>query len=92
METSMKKRGEQSTAKNKHINPTFNPATGSYAQPLRQLPKKELFRLVDSETAPVWVRDYWDPSERKYCCYKYDDVNHWCFFPGNKVVYTGFTY
>jgi hypothetical protein len=70
----------------------FNPETGNYAQPLRQVPKGELIRLKDTETAPVWVKDYYDRSSKRWCCYKYEDVNHCNFFSGDRVVYTGFTY
>ena len=46
-----------------------------------------LFRLSCSEDAPVWIRDEYDRSERKYLCYKYDDVNHWAYMRSARCVY-----
>lgn len=90
MATSTTKSGSRKTKVK--AEPQFNPATGNYALPLRQLAKGELFRLKDTKTAPVWVKDYYDPSSKRWCCYKYEDVNHWNFFSGDKTVYGGFTY
>lgn len=67
-----------------------NPATPTKA--ISDLKKGDLFRLKDSETAPVWVRGEYIPSERKYSTYKYDDVNHERFVPGKVEVFTDFTY
>lgn len=46
-----------------------------------------LFRLTSSEDAPVWVRDEYDKSERKFLCYKWDDVNHWTYMRSVRGVY-----
>lgn len=90
MATSTMKSGSRKTRVK--AEPRFNPATGNYALPLRQLTKGELFRLKDTENAPVWVKDYYDRGSKRWCCYKYEDVNHWNFFLGDKIVYGGFTY
>lgn len=54
---------------------------------LRKLGRGDLFRLAGNDDAPVWVRDEYDRSERKYLCYKYDDVNHWTYMRSMRGVY-----
>lgn len=59
---------------------------------IRKLKKGELFRLKDSDTAPVWVRGKYVPSEKKFSTYQYDDVNHERLCKGETEVYVGFTF
>lgn len=54
---------------------------------LRQIKEGEFFRLSKSESAPVWVRGYYERSEKSFECYKYDNVNHETFFKGSRSVY-----
>ena len=54
---------------------------------LRKLGRGDLFRLAGNDDAPVWVRDEYDRSERKYLCYKWDDVNHWAYMRSDRGVY-----
>lgn len=54
---------------------------------LRKLGRGGLFRLAGNDDAPVWVRDEYDMSERKYLCYKWDDVNHWSYMRSSRGVY-----
>lgn len=54
---------------------------------LRKLGRGDLFRLAGNDDAPVWVRDEYDRSERKYLCYKWDDVNHWAYMRSARGVY-----
>ena len=54
---------------------------------LRKLVRRGLFRLAGNDDAPVWVRDEYDRSERKYLCYKWDDVNHWAYMRSARGVY-----
>lgn len=54
---------------------------------LRKLGRGDLFRLAGNDDAPVWVRDEYDRSERKYLCYKWDDVNHWTYMRSVRGVY-----
>ena len=54
---------------------------------LRKLVRGGLFRLAGNDDAPVWVRDEYDRSERKYLCYKWDDVNHWTYMRSVRAVY-----
>jgi hypothetical protein len=37
---------------------------------LKQLKPGTLFRLKDSESSPVWVRDHYDRSSKTYACHK----------------------
>lgn len=43
---------------------------------LKQLKPGTLFRLKDSESSPVWVRDHYDRSSKTYACHKYEYYNH----------------
>lgn len=69
--------------------PTNNDAE---ATTIRQLKKGDFFRMRDSDTAPVWVRDEYIPSAKKYSTHKFDDVNHEVLRKGNFVVFIGFTF
>lgn len=59
---------------------------------LKNVKRGEFFRLADSESAPVWVRDGYNRSSRKYEGYKYDDVCHWREFGGTRIVYVDFCF
>lgn len=61
-------------------------------KPIRKLRKRELFRLSDRETAPVWVRGEYIPETRKYSTYRYDDTNHEKLFSGDKRVIVDFIF
>lgn len=63
----------------------------SQQKKVRELKKGEFFRLKDSNTAPVWIRGEYFPSEKKYNIYKSDDVNHEALRKGNTMVFVGFT-
>lgn len=54
---------------------------------LRKVKKNDFFRLTNSECAPLWVRDDYDRSTKKYEVYKYDDVNHWSECKGTRIVF-----
>ena len=54
---------------------------------LRRLCRGDLFSLAGNDDAPVWVRDEYDRSEKKYLCYKWDDVNHWTYMRSVRGVY-----
>lgn len=58
---------------------------------LKQLKPGTLFRLEDSESSPVWVRDRYDRSSKTYACHKYEDYNHEAFFKGTRTVFINFT-
>ena len=58
---------------------------------LKDLPKGEVFKTTPTARI-VWVRDEYDRSEKKYCCYAWDDVNYFRMFDGKKQVYAGFIF
>ncbi len=62
---------------------------------LKQLKKNEFFRLVESDTAPVWMKTgahIRRGGMTKYEARKYEDYNHLNYFGADKVVFVGFTY
>lgn len=69
-----------------------SPRTSSAKISIRKLKKGELFRLKNSDTAPVWVKGKYVPSEKKFSTYQYDDVNHERLCKGETEVYVGFTF
>ena len=54
---------------------------------LRQVKRGDIFRLKDSETAPLWVREDYDRGSRKYGCCKYDNINHFSIINGKRLVF-----
>lgn len=54
---------------------------------LKQVKPGTLFRLKDSESSPVCVRDHYDRSSKTY-----EDYNHEAFFKGTRTVFINFTY
>lgn len=68
------------------------PPSAYTRQSIRELKKGEFFRLRESDTAPVWVRDEYVPALKKISTYKFDDVNHEHLLKGNTIVFTGFTF
>ena len=59
---------------------------------IKDLKKGEYFKLHDSESSPVWVRGDYVRSDKKFSCYKFDDVNHERFFFGSSKVYNNFEF
>lgn len=57
---------------------------------LRQLREGEYFKL--SANGRVYVRGYYERSEKKYECYLYDDVNHETFLSGKREVIVDFDF
>lgn len=68
------------------------PVSPSAQKTIRELKKGEFFRLKDTETSPVWIRDVYVPELRKYSTYKFDNVNHELARNGDTKVFTGFTF
>lgn len=60
-----------------------------YAVKLKDLKGDVYFKLRPTDTAPVWVKDEYDRSERKYLCHKFDG-NGERYIKGDTVVYAGF--
>lgn len=63
----------------------------TYAR-LKDVKKGEFFRISPSDTAPVWVRDDYNRSTKKYECYKFDDMNHLGEFNGTRMVIVDFEF
>jgi len=59
---------------------------------IKQLPKGEFFKLNGTESAPVWVRDYYDTGSKRYLVYKFEDINCTKWVKGSKNVFVGFTF
>lgn len=59
---------------------------------IKELKKGELFKLKDSDTATIWVRDEYVRALKKYSTYKFNDINHEKLLQGNQEVFTGFTF
>lgn len=61
---------------------------------IRDLKIGEFFRLKDSETAPVWIREEYDRTDgvNKYLCGKFDDISHGHHWSGDKEVFVEFTF
>ncbi len=54
---------------------------------LRKVGREDIFRLADSEKAPLWVRGEYDRSSKKYECYKYDNIGIFVDMRGQRLVY-----
>lgn len=54
---------------------------------IKQLKKGSLFKLKDTESAPIWVRGEYDRSSKKFSTYKYYDVFHERFVKGDTEVF-----
>lgn len=62
---------------------------------LKQLKKGDFFtkKKIDfPKDNQVWIRSDYDRVERKYLCYRFSDVNDFCFIDGNKEIFTDFTF
>lgn len=70
----------------------IEPVSPSTQKTIRELKKGEFFRLRDTDTSPVWIRDVYVPELRKYSTYKFDDVNHEQVLKGDTIVFVGFTF
>lgn len=61
---------------------------------IKELKRGEYFciREYDDSTtevksSAVWIRGEYIPSEKKFSCYRFDDVNDERFFKGDKKVF-----
>lgn len=66
----------------------------AYQKTIRELKVGEMFKLKDTDTSPVWQRGEYVREEnlKKFCCTKYNDINHSKNFDGKQVVYVDFTF
>lgn len=51
--------------------------------------KKQIEYPTDRQ---VWVRGEYDRSLKAYECYRFDDVNAFCYISGKTLVYTDFIF
>lgn len=59
---------------------------------LRDLKKGDFFKLKNSETATVFVRDDYDRSSKKYSYYAFDDICRFGMRKGTTIVYKDFIF
>ena len=59
---------------------------------LKNVKKGDLFRLENTENAPIWVKGDYVRSEKEYECWKYEDCMLFVSFRGKKIVFTEFEY
>lgn len=59
---------------------------------IKDVKRGEFFRLRESDTAPVWVRDEYNRSTRKYEGYRYDNTGDFAEFNGTRVVFVDFEF
>ena len=59
---------------------------------LKNVKNGDLFRLKNTENAPVWVKGEYVRSKKAYECWKYEDCMHSRLFKGNIIVFTEFEY
>lgn len=46
--------------------------------------------ILDPKVSQVYVRGPWNPSTKKWICWKFNDINSISEFKDDKVVYTDF--
>lgn len=59
---------------------------------IKDLKIGEFFRLKDSDSSPVWVRDIYLRDCKRYSCHYFDDSNHERLLKGTQVVFVDFTF
>ena len=62
---------------------------------IKQLKQGEYFtkKAIESpKESQVWIRGEYDRELKKYECYNFSDINKFCYIPGNKEVFTEFTF
>lgn len=52
----------------------------------------DFFKLTPTDTAPVWVRDEYNRSTKKYSAFRYDDICAFSEFSPTRYVYVNFTF
>lgn len=57
---------------------------------IKELKKGDFFKLT--ENGCVYVRSDYIKADKKYECYKYDDINSFRYFKGDKEIITDFIF
>ena len=48
--------------------------------------------IDEPKESQVWIRGDYDRSSKKYECQRFDDVGTFCYLPGDREVFTDFTF
>lgn len=48
--------------------------------------------IAEPKDSQVWIRGEYDRSEKRYECQRFDDACAFCYLPGDREVYTDFTF
>ena len=62
---------------------------------IKELKKGEYFTLkpiAEPKESQVYIRGDYDRSEKKYECVKFNDMNEYRYYKGEKEVYTDFVF
>lgn len=62
---------------------------------LKELKPGDYFtkKAIESPSfSQVWIKGNYCRDVKKYECYNYNDVNKYCYIPGNKIVYSNFIF
>ena len=62
---------------------------------IKELKKGEFFTLkpiAEPKESQVYIRGEYDRSEKKYECYKFNDMNAFRYYKGEKEIYTDFVF
>ena len=62
---------------------------------IKELKKGEFFTLkpiAEPKESQVYIRGDYDRSEKKYECIKFNDMNEYRYYKGEKEVYTDFVF
>ena len=62
---------------------------------IKELKKGEFFTLkpiAEPKESQVYIRGEYDRSEKKYECYKFNDMNAFRYYKGDKEIYTDFIF
>ena len=62
---------------------------------IKELKKGEYFTLkpiAEPKESQVYIRGDYDRSEKKYECVKFNDMNEFRYYKGEKEVYTDFVF
>lgn len=62
---------------------------------VKELKKGDFFtrKPIDNpRDSQVYIRGDYDRSLKKYECTRFDDISRGCYLPGDKEIYTEFTF
>lgn len=62
---------------------------------VKELKKGDFFTkkpMTSPKNNQVWIRGDYCRDIKKYECINFDDINRFCYLPGNKAVFTDFIF